>query len=47
VTSDGSLSAQFEHTVVVTKSGCEVLTRGEASNGNSARTPSILASNAI
>ena len=25
-TVDGSLSAQFEHTVVVTKSGCEVLT---------------------
>jgi methionyl aminopeptidase len=27
VTADGSLSAQFEHTIVVTKSGCEVLTR--------------------
>ncbi len=27
VTIDGSLSAQFEHTVVVTKTGCEVLTR--------------------
>jgi len=27
VTVDGSLSAQFEHTVVVTKTGCEVLTR--------------------
>lgn len=27
VTADGSLSAQFEHTVVVTKAGCEVLTR--------------------
>jgi methionyl aminopeptidase len=26
-TADGSLSAQFEHTVVVTKSGCEVLTK--------------------
>jgi methionyl aminopeptidase len=26
-TADGSLSAQFEHTVVVTRSGCEVLTR--------------------
>jgi methionyl aminopeptidase len=26
VTADGSLSAQFEHTIVVTKSGCEVLT---------------------
>jgi methionyl aminopeptidase len=27
VTADGSLSAQFEHTLVVTKTGCEVLTR--------------------
>jgi methionyl aminopeptidase len=27
VTADGSLSAQFEHTVLVTPSGCEVLTR--------------------
>jgi methionyl aminopeptidase len=26
ITADGSLSAQFEHTIVVTKSGCEVLT---------------------
>jgi methionyl aminopeptidase len=26
-TQDGSLSAQFEHTIVVTRSGCEVLTR--------------------
>jgi len=26
-TLDGSLSAQFEHTIVVTKTGCEVLTR--------------------
>jgi methionyl aminopeptidase len=25
-TVDGSLSAQFEHTIVVTKSGCEILT---------------------
>lgn len=30
-TSDGSLSAQFEHTILVTKSGCEVLTRRERS----------------
>jgi methionyl aminopeptidase len=29
VTRDGSLSAQFEHTVVVTKEGCEVLTGRE------------------
>ncbi|MFO0547519.1 MAG: type I methionyl aminopeptidase [Polyangiaceae bacterium] len=27
VTVDGSLSAQFEHTLVVTRNGCEVLTR--------------------
>jgi methionyl aminopeptidase len=27
VTEDGLLSAQFEHTVLVTPSGCEVLTR--------------------
>jgi methionyl aminopeptidase len=27
VTKDGSLSAQFEHTIVVTRDGCEVLTR--------------------
>jgi methionyl aminopeptidase len=26
VTADGSLSAQFEHTVLVTGSGCEILT---------------------
>jgi methionyl aminopeptidase len=26
VTQDGSLSAQFEHTVLVTRDGCEVLT---------------------
>jgi methionyl aminopeptidase len=28
-TADGSLSAQFEHTVLVTEHGCEVLTRQE------------------
>ncbi len=27
LTKDGSLSAQFEHTIVVTKQGCDVLTR--------------------
>jgi len=26
VTADGSLSAQFEHTVLVTREGCEILT---------------------
>jgi len=29
ITADGSLSAQFEHTVVVTRRGCEVLTRDD------------------
>lgn len=33
VTVDGSLSAQFEHTVLVTERGCEVLTDGPAANG--------------
>ncbi len=28
VTRDGSLSAQFEHTVIVTRAGCEILTAG-------------------
>jgi methionyl aminopeptidase len=31
VTLDGSLSAHFEHTIVITEDGAEVLTRGEAS----------------
>jgi methionyl aminopeptidase len=31
VTADGSLSAQFEHTVLVTREGCEILTRQAAS----------------
>ncbi len=26
VTADGSLSARFEHTVVVTRDGCEIMT---------------------
>jgi methionyl aminopeptidase len=30
ITADGSLSAQFEHTLVVTKTGCEVLTARRA-----------------
>lgn len=30
VTADGSLSAQFEHTILVTATGCEVLTRPPA-----------------
>jgi len=35
ITTDGSLSAQFEHTVVVTKNGCEVLTRRKSRLDNS------------
>ena len=35
VTIDGSLSAQFEHTLVVTKSGCEVLTKRSRALANS------------
>lgn len=31
VTQDGSLSAQFEHTVLVTEDGCEVLTKRDRS----------------
>jgi methionyl aminopeptidase len=34
-TKDGSLSAQFEHTIVVTRAGCEVLTRRSARLKNS------------
>ena len=29
VTKDKSLSAQFEHTIGVTKDGCEILTKSE------------------
>ena len=32
VTADGSLSAQFEHTVLVTRNGCEILTLPPASS---------------
>ena len=35
VTRDRSLSAQFEHTIVVTRSGCDVLTRRPALLANS------------
>jgi methionyl aminopeptidase len=37
ITRDGSLSAQFEHTLVVTRNGCEVLTRRPAPLRNSER----------
>lgn len=39
VTRDGSLSAQFEHTLVVTADGCEVLTRRTAPLQNSEDVP--------
>lgn len=39
VTRDGSLSAQFEHTLVVTKNGCEVLTPRPGPLVNSDRFP--------
>ncbi len=39
ITRDGSLSAQFEHTVVVTASGCEVLTKRSAVVPNSEDRP--------
>ncbi len=37
VTRDGSLSAQFEHTLVVTKNGCEILTKRPSPLKNSER----------
>jgi len=39
VTRDGSLSAHFEHTVVVTPEGCEILTLLPA---DAARVPELL-----
>ncbi len=39
VTEDGSLSAQFEHTIVVTATGCEVLTRRDRVLKNSEDQP--------
>ncbi len=36
VTADGSLSAQFEHTVLVTREGCEVLTTPDCVRAGSA-----------
>ena len=38
-TRDGSLSAQFEHTIVVTRTGCEVLTGRKAQLKNSEDKP--------
>lgn len=47
VTVDGSLSAQFEHTVVVTKNACEVLTRRKARLENSENYPDPFAANVL
>jgi methionyl aminopeptidase len=47
VTADGSLSAQFEHTVVVTKTGCEVLTRRERPLKNSEPPTAVSAISAL
>ena len=42
VTRDGSLSAQFEHTLVVTRGGCEVLTKRSRPLVNSEIVPALL-----
>ena len=39
VTADGTMSAQFEHTIVVTRSGCEVLTKRSEPLPNSEDVP--------
>ena len=41
ITRDGSLSAQFEHTLVVTKKGCEILTKRPGPLLNSERFPAM------
>jgi methionyl aminopeptidase len=35
VTADGSLSAQFEHTILVTRDGCEILTAPQRAGSSS------------
>ncbi len=42
-TADGSLSAQFEHTILVTRTGCEVLTKRPGTLRMSENVASILA----
>jgi methionyl aminopeptidase len=37
VTADGALSAQFEHTVIVTRDGCEITTLLASTDGDGAR----------
>ncbi len=41
VTADGRLSAQFEHTIVVTRTGCEILTARPASLQHSETLPFV------
>jgi methionyl aminopeptidase len=43
ITRDRSLSAQFEHTLVVTKNGCEIFTKREGVLENSERFPGMFA----
>ena len=47
ITTDGSLSAQFEHTLVVTKNGCEVLTRRKGRLENSEIFPDPFAASVL
>ena len=47
VTVDRSLSAQFEHTVVVTRNGCEVLTRRQVRLENSENYPDPFAASVL
>lgn len=47
ITLDGSLSAQFEHAVVVTKTGCEVLTRRSRPLAKSEIYPSPFSSSVV
>ncbi|MBI5531356.1 MAG: type I methionyl aminopeptidase [Deltaproteobacteria bacterium] len=42
LTKDRSLSAQFEHTIVVTRNGCEILTKRSRALMNSEIVPSLL-----
>jgi methionyl aminopeptidase len=47
VTRDGSLSAQFEHTLVVTKDGCEVLTARDRPLRASEIFPAVMSAQAL
>ena len=47
VTKDGSLSAHFEHTVVVTGSGCRILTKAESEGPARAEPPNRAGSESV